>query len=273
VRRAVWILSTLLLTGCAYIGPPLPPSVDIPARVTDLRAAEIGENIVVLFTLPMLNTQGLNLKGIRSVELRITAPDANPVMEPVPATGPGPVQYRFPAKAWVGKDVTMMVRATGSKRKASDWSNQVMMHIDPPLAEPADLKVANAEMGVRLSWQGTGHYRIFRAEGDQQPDQIGETDKPEYADESTDYGKSYRYYVQAAAGALQQSEVAGPATIVPADVFPPAVPVGLTAVPGVGTIELAWERNIERDFRIQRVPVRGRRVFRKDRGTDPCAGV
>ena len=37
--------------------------------------------------------------------------------------------------------------------------------------------------------------------------------------------------------------------ITPADIFPPAVPGALTAEPGVGAIELAWDRNAEPDFR------------------------
>ena len=33
------------------------------------------------------------------------------------------------------------------------------------------------------------------------------------------------------------------------DIFPPAVPAGLTAVSSTNTIELAWERNTEPDFK------------------------
>src|SRR6185295_2338985 len=49
-------------------------------------------------------------------------------------------------------------------------------------------------------------------------------------------------------GALRQSEISEVVSILPLDTFPPAVPVGLTAVAGVNTIELAWERNTESDF-------------------------
>ena len=37
-------------------------------------------------------------------------------------------------------------------------------------------------------------------------------------------------------------------TIKPVDKFPPAVPGGVTAVPGTRTIELVWNRNTEKDF-------------------------
>jgi hypothetical protein len=225
--------------------------MDIPARVTDLRAAEYGDNIRVEFTIPKLNTQGLDLTGVKSVELRATAPGAAPATFDVPAAGPGSPGARIiPARPWIGKDVSLAVRASGPKGKASDWSNPSTLHIETPLAQPANLKPENVERGVQLAWQGTAaHYRIFRATGDQKPEQIAESDRPEYLDESTQYEMRYQYFVQAIAGATQQSEVAGPVAITPADVFPPATPAGVSAVPGVGTIELAWERNTEPDFK------------------------
>ncbi len=61
--------------------------------------------------------------------------------------------------------------------------------------------------------------------------------------------RAYQYLVQAVAGPTQQSEVSAPATITPKDIFPPAVPSGVSAVAGVNAIELAWERNTEPDFK------------------------
>ena len=45
----------------------------------------------------------------------------------------------------------------------------------------------------------------------------------------------------------------GPETITPIDIFPPAVPSGLTASVGIGAVELAWNRNTEADFKEYRV--------------------
>jgi fibronectin type 3 domain-containing protein len=49
-------------------------------------------------------------------------------------------------------------------------------------------------------------------------------------------------------------------TFTPKDKFPPAVPIGLTAVPGTRTIELVWERNGERDFASYSVYRDGKRI-------------
>ena len=50
-----------------------------------------------------------------------------------------------------------------------------------------------------------------------------------------------------------ESDISDTLSITPKDEFPPAVPVGLTASPGVKTIELSWERNTEPDFKGYRV--------------------
>jgi fibronectin type 3 domain-containing protein len=102
---------------------------------------------------------------------------------------------------------------------------------------------------VELTWTGAGpRYRIFRAEADGQPQHLTDTDAPVYLDESTNYGIRYRYQVQAIADDNQWSLVSEPAEITPLDIFPPAVPEGLSAVPTPQTIELAWTRNTEADF-------------------------
>ena len=83
---------------------------------------------------------------------------------------------------------------------------------------------------------------------------LGGSESPEYADTTAEFGKSYEYLVQALGeDDTQQSEVSAPVRITPADTFAPAAPAGLTALVGTGSIELAWERNTEPDFRAYRV--------------------
>jgi fibronectin type 3 domain-containing protein len=165
------------------------------------------------------------------------------------AKGPGPVADEFPAKDWVGKQVTLMVRATGPKGKASDWSNPVTLAVGEPLATPADFKAVSDPKGVRLTWSGgPGRYRIFRGVGDAMPQRLAESDKPEYVDTAVDFGSPYRYFVQALAGELRQSGISAIVGVTPADAFPPAVPAGLMAVAGVNSIELSWQPNTEEDL-------------------------
>lgn len=249
----------ILLTGCGYVSQPLPPALDMPMRVTDLRVTERAGKIVADFTISPLTTEGLALKTVRSVELRAGIAPQPFTMEAwaaaakrfeVPASAPGALHFEFPAEAWIGKDVAVAVRATGPKGRISEWSYLKTVPVRTPLETPADLKAANVEQGVALAWRGGGpRYRVFRAAGEEKPQPIGESDQSSYVDAQVDYGTHYRYYVQAIAGELQESGVSEAAPITPVDEFPPAVPAGLTAVAGVNTIELAWERNTEPDFK------------------------
>ena len=253
MRRAAALFCILWLAGCAYLGPPKPPALYIPTRITDLRAAEYGDRIVVQFTIGALTTDGLELSSVQAVDLQVAAGNS-PRMLRMTAKGPGPVDDDFPAKDWVGKQVTLMVRATGPKGKTSDWSNSVTLAVGEPLATPADFKAVPDPKGVRLTWVGSfgseagGRYRIFRGAGDAMPQRLAESDKPEYVDTAVDFGSPYRYFVQTLVGELRQSQTSAIERVTPIDEFPPAVPVGLTAVAGVNSIELAWQPNSEDDL-------------------------
>ena len=239
------VIAAAMLCACGYIGPPLPPTLDIPVTITDFRAWESGDNIEIEFTLPDKTTENLPLASVRSIELRI-----DDKLVGLPIAKPGPVTGKVPAQMWIGKTVVMAVRATGPKGKPSDWSNPASLAVIPPLATPSTPKADNVLRGVELTWTGTGpRYRIFRADGDGQPQLLADSDGPRYLDDSTIYGNRYRYLVQAIASDKQWSVVSAPMDITPVDIFPPAVPEGVSAVPTPQTIELAWTRNTEPDFR------------------------
>ena len=259
--KPAYLAGALALAGCGYIGPVLPPALDIPARITDLTIGQYGPNIRADFTLPALTTEGLPLKDIRAVEVRI-GPIVNPFLfeawirttraYPVSQSTPGPVDFTgVPAAEWIGKEVGVAVHAVGPKGKASDWSNVKTLTISQPLQTPADLTIENAREGVRIAWHGppSQHYRLFRAAGDEKPEPLDETDRTEYVDRQIDYSTRYTYYVQAMDGELKQSEMAVSQPFTPVDEFPPAVPAGLTAEQGANSIDLSWERNTEPRFR------------------------
>jgi len=81
---------------------------------------------------------------------------------------------------------------------------------------------------------------------------LATSDKPEYLDNTTQYGTTYQYYLEAIHDKTE-SDVVESNSITPKDIFPPQVPTGLTASAGVGSVELAWDRNTETDFKEYRV--------------------
>ena len=249
MRRAPAIAAAwcILLSGCGYVGDPKYPSLNLPVKIADLRAVQHANTLVIDFTIPNITTDGVAVKSVRSVDLQ-----AGDKEIPVYRNTPGPVHVQTPIGGLIGQDVVVHVRLINKKGHASDWSNAVTLNVVPPLPPPADLKAANDPAGVRVTWSqpGATHFRIFRrAPEDKTALQIGENDAPEYIDKTTVYGKTYVYSVQGINGSAESSIATVTEPLTTKDEFPPAVPTGLTASPGLNSVELAWDRNTESDFK------------------------
>jgi len=268
IAAMLWcVLGYAIVVGCGSVGEPLYPALKIPTAVSDLSAIERGGQIDVTFTIPSQTTEGLTLNTIGKIELRIGpnieggvfdanrwATAAQQVDVPPPAA-PGFVRKMIPVQPFLGKDEVVAVRVANEKGRFSDWSNVVTVSVEQPLATPADFKAQPAPQGVQLSWTAPGStkFNIYRkTEDEKTPTLLASSNQPAYVDTSAEFGKTYEYCVEGAHDKTL-TEVAGPVNITPRDIFPPAVPNGLTASAGVGAVELAWERNTEPDFKEYRV--------------------
>src|SRR5271154_5117282 len=261
------VLCCAALVGCGSIGEPLYPAVKIPVRVADLGVVERGSQIDVTFTSPSQTTEGLAIKTVGKIDLRI-GPNAGPgfnlvnwlqnadIVEVTPPSTPGLVLKRIPVGQYAGKDEVVAVRVGNEKGRFSDWSSPISITVDQPLSMPVNLKPEATPQGVSLIWTattGATQYRIYRRTQDEQtPSPLATSDQANYVDATAEFDKRYDYYVEAIHDKTV-SDVAGPVTITPKDTFPPAVPSGLNASAGVAAVELAWDRNTESDFKEYRV--------------------
>ncbi len=257
--------AVVLLMGCGYIGEPLYPALRIPSKVTDLTVLEHGDNLEIDFNIPALTTEGVPLKEIGGVEVRVGpgmlkfnaeewVKTATRAEVPTPKN-PGPVRALVPVGNFAGQEVIVAVRVTNPKGRDAGWSDYKIFDVQTPLASPADFSAAASAQGVQLTWRASGpsQFRIFRkTEQQQKPVLLATATEPNYVDVSAEYGKAYQYSVQAVRDQLE-SDVVGPVSITPVDIFPPAVPAGFSVSSGLGTIELAWSRNTEPDFKEYRV--------------------
>lgn len=250
----------LLLCGCGYIGEPLPPLLNIPARGENLAAVERGPYIVVRVDLPDYTTEGVVLKQSVRLDLRIGPKPSGPYNADAWAAGAKPVsgattaggiaEYRIPAADWIGKQVLIAVKAIGANGRDAGWSNPAELTVVAPPEQPRDLSAEAVPQGVRLTWHAAGTaFAVFRR-GPDDPDYqpLGRSPKPECVDATAQFGKRYSYRVQSVVKAGEseaQSELSNETTIAPVDTFPPAAPAGLTAVPSTASIELLWERNTD----------------------------
>src|ERR1022692_4758757 len=55
-KLAVAVGALVWLGGCASIGPPEPPSLELPKPPTDLRAARKGDKVTLTWTIPERTT-------------------------------------------------------------------------------------------------------------------------------------------------------------------------------------------------------------------------
>ena len=250
------------LTACGYVGEPLPPAARFPAPVTDLKVAQRGAFLEATFTLPAVTLEGLPITQKDAVELRIGAAQwpegAREYKVEWPKEGAA-VTYRAEAKDWAGQDVTIGVRLANPKGRLGGFSNLVSMKVVEPLLAPAEIRVEEKPEGLRFTWRGRPglKYRIQKQDPMQaEPVLLATVDKAEYLDENFEYDRLYRYTIQAfqTVGETEAlSEPSAPFEITPKDKFPPAAPTGLTALVGVSSIELAWDRSSDFDFAFYRV--------------------
>ena len=159
----------------------------------------------------------------------------------------------------------------------SDPSNVVQaILVDAPVPV-ANVQVRAEEHALVLDWpppaQTVGGqpatnlatYRIYRnATGKPGSFQIrGEVSGLEYRDVGFEFGHTYLYKVTAVAkqdGSIAESDESPAAEITPRDVFPPAVPRGLSAVFTTDAVELIWTANSEPDLA-------GYNVYRREEGS------
>ncbi|HYI94005.1 MAG TPA: hypothetical protein VEX68_10710 [Bryobacteraceae bacterium] len=242
------LVTAAVLTGCGYVGDPLPPALNIPVSVEDLRVIQRGDKLVLEYTAPSLTTEALVLTHLTSAEALIG--DRTVAIE-TPKVGQ-PAHIELPAGQWAGRDVGVSIKLSGPKGRQSAASNVVTLRVVEPLPSPAAVKAQLHPEGIRVSWTGSGvtgeKYRVMRV-----PDAAAVVDKSEFIDRAVELGKDYRYSVVAVVGAAESLPSSASETVTARDAFPPAVPVNLTAIAGVGSIELGWDRGLDADLKNYRV--------------------
>lgn len=271
ITRGALALAAVFLASCGYPGEPLPPALKRPVRIVDLNAVERGSKIIIHFTIPAITTEGAPVKGVEPLDVRIGPPppgkfemndwakSAERVPEDQIRRDPPIASIELNATPFYNKNVVVAARALSPKGRDAGWSNVLDFHIVPALPQPAAVEWKNAPDAVQLTWRAAApSFRVFRRiAGGAEWNLLATVNKPGYLDKTIEYGRAYDYDLQSIEKTdddhFAESDLAELDGVKPVDRFPPAVPTGLTAVPGTRSIELVWNRNTERDFASYRL--------------------
>ena len=218
-------------TGCASIGPPLPPSLELPKAPTDLRAARKGDKVTLTWTIPERTTDRQRVRYLgktricRSLDLALKE-CGTPVGEAAPPADFAETNKSSAKKLTasfidtLGFDIevhnffgsaTYAVEVLNRDARGAGLSNQVHVPLAPALPAPKDFGAQVTAQGVVLSWTSVPlsipvpktvrrSYRVYRrAEGSPQKILVGEReagkeDHPSVTDQSFEWEKSYYYH-------------------------------------------------------------------------------
>ncbi|MGO9403195.1 MAG: fibronectin type III domain-containing protein [Terriglobales bacterium] len=224
----------LLLASCAQLGPPLPPSLELPKPPPDLRASRKGNHVTLAWSQPTLTTDRQSVRYIGptlvclSLEYEMSEcgspaavlpapstvakkPDsAHPAAETYTGTLPAAMQPQDPSA-----EITYAVEVLNRNARGAGLSNRVHVPAVATMPPPTDLAADLTGDGVVLTWTSAGEsqnvpniqyrYRIYRRDESSGKDAIaGEVPIPtpepgpvHFTDSTFEWEKTYLYRITA----------------------------------------------------------------------------
>jgi len=264
------VLALVFLSACARMGPPLPPSLELPRPAGDLRAVRKGDKVYLSWTTPTQTTEGeriLHPGPTRICRGTVPATPAcgTPVgkLAPVAASAAGKragkganAEYVDSLSSVAGTAASSQfayaVEVMNSYGRSAGLSNLVRVPAMAAVPPPAEFNAHLTAAGVQISWACTAtppapgttyQLRVFRRAEGARAGTLAVTADPfncpaRVVDEGFEWEKTYQYYAEivttiSAAGHAEmqlEGDDTAEVQVVAHDVFPPATPSGLQAV-------------------------------------------
>jgi hypothetical protein len=247
MRRYTLLLALaapLMLTACATIGPPQPPSLELPKPPSDLRATRKGDRVILTWTAPSVTTDRQIVRSLgptricRGSATQLTqcgVPVGEAAAQPRPSTSKLKVAgtYTDSLPAQLQSDnpsgfMTYAIEVLNAGGRGAGLSNQARVPLVRTLGPPQDFAARVTGQGVLLSWTsdlphaGSGHagsaqavhyvYRVYRRlEGSQVPILAGEIPaggEPSLSltDSSIEWEKTYEYRAETVTVIAQENK-------------------------------------------------------------------
>jgi hypothetical protein len=204
------LTASAALAGCAALGPPEPPSLELPKPPSDLRAVRKGDKVTLTWTIP---AKTMYRQSVRYLGKTRVCRSLDPVFVkcgvPVGEVAPPPdfaamrdAARKKPAASYTGSlssgphldakqasvfaTIAYAVEVLNEDGRGAGLSNEVHVPLAGTLPAPTDFAAHLTGQGVVLRWTGEllslthpqavhYRYRVFRRqEGSQQKTLVGE---------------------------------------------------------------------------------------------------
>lgn len=269
IFRLAAVAALALVGACGKIGNPLPPSLELPQPVKDLRATRKAGKVTLSWSQPRQNTDNTATRHFGDVKIcraigpateslkKCDQPTGSVVQQlpPKDATGPVTLTYSeelpqdFVPEAHANDFAIYAVESQNSRGRADGLSNQIAVPLAPTLPPPSDVKAELQNDGVHITATASSApstssaqfaYRLYRAPVPAPPKAtpVVVAEAPAMSqlaitDTSIEWEKTYSYFVTPVTK-VASTEIEGadsaPVQVFAHDIFPPAVPTGLQAV-------------------------------------------
>ena len=224
-----------VLLGCGVQGPPRPPRLEVPGRITDLTVDQVGRNLEIRFTRPQQAQDGERLTKPLEIEiLRAQIPPGlkEPKSPPLavwiwlqPAQWAAYTKDRrvsYPAglsedefKNWQAADsliaIRTLTRGLWHRPLEGEVSNPVRLRLLDVSGPVDNVESKTTEKAIELSWRPPAKtlagvavkwlagYRVYRSSTGKPGSfqLVGESKAPPYIDHDFEFGHAYSYEVAA----------------------------------------------------------------------------
>jgi hypothetical protein len=223
------------LTGCAQIGPPLPPELELPRAPTDLKAVRKGNKVTLTWTIPARTTERQRVRYLgktrvcRSLDASLkqcgtsvgeVAPPADFAKKQAAGkkltasyvdTLPVELRRGSASGSAIPSSETYSVQVLNLHGRAAGLSNQVRVSLAETLPSPTDFRAQVTAKGVELSWTGVlvqpsansvrYGYRVYRRDEGGQRTLVGEVNAGtetnlSLTDQNFEWEQSYYYHAE-----------------------------------------------------------------------------
>jgi predicted small lipoprotein YifL len=152
-----------------------------------------------------------------------------------------------------------VIRGVARNGRSGPASARVQVPLGDAPEPPGGIRVRNTEKSVVVDWlpavaalgAAAPAYNVYRQGGSDEPLNPKPIAEISYEQAGAERGTEVCYGVRSvdvAGSVLLESEMSGPACVIPKDVFPPATPKGLAAVAAPDGVQLVWDANTEPDL-------------------------